>query len=248
MKPLVIDIQSLSFTYPKSTKPLINNLSLTVEEGSVFGLFGPNGAGKTTLISILTGLLKFKNGTITVLGEDLSKNKKLIQSQIGFVPQSLSLYEELSPIQNLKYFGAMQGMEEEVLVNRTKEVLEVLGLSQVANNAIKTFSGGMKRRVNLGIGVLHSPSLLFLDEPTVGVDVQSRNAIIDFLKLIQSKGTSLFYTSHHLMEAEELCDKIALIDQGEIIVEGELSTLLNERNEQSLESLFLSLTGRAYRD
>jgi ABC-2 type transport system ATP-binding protein len=166
----------------------------------------------------------------------------------GFIPQDFSFYQELSPVENLEFFGAWSGLHRRQIKKRTSELLEVLGLSDVSDLPVQKFSSGMKRRVNLAIGVIHDPPILFLDEPTVGVDVQTRHAIVAYLKELNKKGTTLIYTSHQLNEAEGLCDKIALIDEGRIIAHDWLSNLLRDHKKQGLEELFINLTGKAYRD
>lgn len=243
-----IHISQLSHQYPNAAKPLISELDLEIEEGQSFGVFGPNGAGKTTLMSLITSVIPYQSGSIKLFGKEVKDNRKEALSQIGYVPQSLSLYDELSPIQNLKYFGAMMGLKSDKIANRSLELLNYLGLEDVMHKPTRQFSGGMKRRVNLAIGVIHQPRILFLDEPTVGVDVQTRHAIIAYLKSLNAQGTTLFYTSHHLSEAQELCDQIALIDHGKILVKGGLDEVLANNNKPDLERLFLDLTGNEYRD
>jgi ABC-2 type transport system ATP-binding protein len=166
----------------------------------------------------------------------------------GFVPQDFSFYHELSPTENLEFFGAWAGLDSGTIKKRTDELLTVLGLTDVRHKQVQKFSGGMKRRVNLAISVIHRPTILFLDEPTVGVDVQTRFAIVDYLKLLNKEGMTLVYTSHQLHEAESLCRKIAMIDNGNIIVNDYLPNLLTEHQQEGLEGLFLSLTGKSYRD
>lgn len=248
MSTAALNITNLHYQYNGMEKPLLQGLNLEVNKGASFGLFGPNGAGKTTLMSLITGVLKCQEGAIELLGMDMSTEHKSVRKKFGYVPQSLSYYEELSPIQNLEYFGAMMSLQRSQIKGRTEELLEILGLSKVGKKAVKQFSGGMKRRVNLAIGVIHQPEILFLDEPTVGVDVQTRHAIIDYLKEMNKAGTTLVYTSHHLAEAEELCDEVALMDEGKILAKDSLKSLLDKHNHSSLESLFISLTGKEYRD
>ena len=242
-----VNINQLSFKY-KDQASLISSLDLTIEAGERFGIFGPNGAGKTTLMSLITGLIPYKQGSIKIFGNEVITNKRKINKIIGLVPQDFSFYEDLSPSENMEFFGAWYGLTKKAAKQRTEELLQIMGLEQVAGKPVKTFSGGMKRRVNLAIGVMHQPQILFLDEPTVGVDVQSRNAILSFLKDINNTGTTLVYTSHQLNEAEDLCNSVALIDQGAIIVRDSLSNLLVTHKQEGLEGLFLELTGRAYRD
>jgi len=242
-----IEINDISFAYP-GYPPCINNLNLTINQGERFGLFGPNGAGKTTLMQLMTGLLTYQKGSIQLLGNETKKHNKKVNHLFGFVPQDFSFYHELSPRENLAFFGAWAGLTKEQIKDRTLQLLQVLGLEDVADKPVNKFSGGMKRRVNLAIGVIHQPQVLFLDEPTVGVDVQSRHAIINYLKELNAVGSTLIYTSHQLNEAEDLCTKIALIDEGNIIAHDTLQNLMAEHRQDGLEGLFLNLTGRAYRD
>jgi ABC-2 type transport system ATP-binding protein len=245
---LAINISDIEFRYPDNPAVSFSNLSLKIEKGERFGLFGPNGAGKTTLMNLMTGLLKANKGTITLLGNDVSKHNKKVNKLFGFVPQDFSFYQELSPAENLEFFGAWSGLNQRQIKKRTNELLDILGLEDVRNKQVIKFSGGMKRRVNLAIGVIHNPQVLFLDEPTVGVDIQTRHAIISYLRELNDKGTTLIYTSHQLTEAEELVEQVAMIDHGEIITEGNIHSLLKEHKNESLEDLFINLTGRDYRD
>jgi len=248
MGDIAIQVANLNFHYPGNPNRCILNLNLEVLKGERFGLFGPNGAGKTTLMNLMTGLLKADSGGIRLLDLKMHPNNKSINKLFGFVPQDFSFYEELTPVENLEFFGAWSGLNANQIRNRSYELLEVLGLMSSKDKLVRKFSGGMKRRVNLAIGVMHNPKILFLDEPTVGVDVQTRHAIINYLIELNNQGTTLFYTSHQLNEAEELCQKIALIDEGRIIASNSLYELLNSHKEDGLEGLFLNLTGKAYRD
>jgi len=248
MNPLAVNIQDLCFAYPGQPAMLFSHLNLEIAAGTRFGLFGPNGAGKTTLMNLMTGLLSFEQGSILLSGNEIKKKDKSINRLFGLVPQELSFYQELTPVENLQFFGAWYGLNSAVIKQRTDELLNILGLIDVRNKPVEKFSGGMKRRVNLAIGVIHQPGILFLDEPTVGVDVQTRYAIINYLKELNKKGTTLIYTSHQLSEAEGLCEKIALIDEGKIIVHDDLNNLLSAYGENGLEGLFLNLTGKDYRN
>lgn len=248
MSDAAINIHDLAFQYAGQPKPVFSGLSLEVMTGERFGLFGPNGAGKTTLMSCMSGLLSFHHGSISLLGTQVLPHHKTVNTLYGLVPQDFSFYQELSPAENLAFFGAWYGLRKKQVKQKTAELLEVLGLADVANKQVQNFSGGMKRRVNLAIGIMHEPKLLFLDEPTVGVDVQTRHAIIEYLKHLNENGTTLVYTSHQLKEAEELCTQIALLDEGRIIAKGTLQQLLAANSETNLEGLFIKLTGRAYRD
>ena len=245
MNAPAIKIEHLNFHY-KDQAQLFNDLNLEIEQGERFGLFGPNGAGKTTLMSLMTGLFSFINGNIQLLGNSIKQKNKSVNKLFGFIPQDFSFYEELTPVENLQFFGAWCGLNKKEIAKRTTELFEILNLTSVKDKQVKKFSGGMKRKVNLAIGVIHQPQLLFLDEPTVGVDVQTRHEIINYLKQLNANGTTLIYTSHQLSEAEELCNKIALIDNGKIIALNTLDNLLAEHKQNSLEELFIHLTGRRF--
>jgi ABC-2 type transport system ATP-binding protein len=247
-QPFAIDIEHMGFAYPDNANSSFTDLNLKVAKGTRFGLFGPNGAGKTTLMNLMTGVLSANAGSIKILGLPTGTQNKEVNKLFGFVPQDFSFYQELSPAENLEFFGAWAGLNKTEINNRTAELLDILGLADVRNKPVAKFSGGMKRRVNLAIGVIHNPQVLFLDEPTVGVDVQTRHAIIGYLRTLNQNGTTLIYTSHHLSEAEELCEHIAMIDEGKIITQGHINDVLNAHNHRSLEELFINLTGKAYRD
>lgn len=225
------------------------DFSLCVNEGQIFGLLGPNGAGKTTLISMLCGLIKPTSGSFSIHNLTYAKNSNEIKKIIGVVPQEYALYPTLTARENLMYFGSMYGLKGDNIKEKVIESLDFLGLLKFADKRIETFSGGMKRRVNLIAGILHNPQLLFLDEPTVGVDVQSKNAIIDYLKKLNKNGTTIIYTSHHLSEAEDFCTDIAIIDRGLLYAQGTPESLINATpNANNLEDVFISLTGKELRD
>ena len=245
---LAIDVENIGFRYPGNPEMSFSQLSLKVAKGVRFGLFGPNGAGKTTLISLMTGLLSADEGHIKLLGQEIGKQKSGVNKLFGFVPQDFSFYHELSPVENLEFFGAWSGLDKQTIKTRTDELLTILGLNDVRNKQVQKFSGGMKRRVNLAIGVIHDPAILFLDEPTVGVDVQTGHAIINYLLQLNKKGTTLVYTSHQLNEAEAICEQVALIDGGKIIAQDSLGALLKTHNHDNLEQMFLNLTGKEYRN
>ncbi|MBF4515243.1 ABC transporter ATP-binding protein [Flavobacterium sp. ANB] len=227
----------------------LNEVSLHINEGNIFGLLGPNGAGKTTLISMLCGLVKPTSGHFTIDDLNYTDHSSQIKKIIGVVPQEYALYPTLTARENLQYFGSMYGLKGSDLKDKVIETLDLLGLLKFADKRIETFSGGMKRRVNLIAGILHNPKVLFLDEPTVGVDVQSKNAIIDYLKLLNQNGTTIIYTSHHLAEAEDFCTNIAILDRGKIYAQGTPSSLISSTdNARNLEEVFISLTGKDFRD
>jgi ABC-2 type transport system ATP-binding protein len=249
MSEFMVDIKNVSRKYKNAARPAIDNLSLTIPQQSVFGLLGPNGAGKTTLISMLCGLFKQDSGEICINGLNNSIYKKETKQLIGVVPQEIALYAKLTAYENLMFLGQMYGIETVELKKRIKENLQILGLEQNAGQQIQTFSGGMKRRVNLIAGVLHYPKLLILDEPTVGVDIQSKTAIIDLLKKInKEQGTTIFYTSHHLHEAEDFCSHIAILDEGKLITQGETKELIRLNNCNTIEEVYLKITGHRFRD
>jgi len=241
-------VEHLDFRYPGSEDVLLSGLNLAIAKGESFGLFGPNGAGKTTLMNLMTGVLKPSAGEISLLGHKMGGSGKKVNRLFGFVPQDFSFYRELSAVENLEFYGAWAGLDSKRTKKRTAELLSILGLEDVKDKEVGKFSGGMKRRINLAIGVIHNPSILFLDEPTVGVDVQTRHAIISYLKELNDNGTTLIYTSHQLSEAETLCRQMALIDSGKIIAEGTLEELSKKYKKKSLEELFISLTGKEFRD
>jgi ABC-2 type transport system ATP-binding protein len=245
----IIQIQSLSKKYKDADAFSLNDLTLTINEGQIFGLLGPNGAGKTTLISMLCGLIKPTSGSFTINNLMYAENALEIKKLIGVVPQEYALYPTLTAKENLLYFGSMYGLKGKELKNKVNESLDFLGLLKFADKRVETFSGGMKRRVNLIAGILHNPKVLFLDEPTVGVDVQSKNAIIDYLKQLNNSGTTIIYTSHHLSEAEDFCTDIAIIDRGKIYAQGTPKDLISSTpNARNLEDVFISLTGKELRD
>lgn len=243
-----IVVNNMSFGYDNQTPPLFANFNLTIAQGERFGLLGPNGAGKTTLMNLLTGVLLPDNGSISIEGKNLATQPIAAKKKFGLVPQAHSLYGELTAIENLYFFGAWSGVPQKEIEKRAEHLLQKMGLSEAKNKLVSKFSGGMKSRLNLIVGVVHQPQILFLDEPTSAVDVQSRHAIITFLKELNQTGTTLVYTSHLLSEAEQLCTKIALIDDGKIIALGTVTELLEKSGNNNLESLFISLTGRNFRD
>lgn len=246
---VMVEIKNVSRQYKNAARAAVNNLSLTIPQQSIFGLLGPNGAGKTTLISMLCGLFKPSNGELIINGHNLSSDLKLAKQIIGVVPQEIALYAKLTAYENLMFLGQMYGIETAELKKRIKENLQVLGLEENANQQVQTFSGGMKRRVNLIAGLLHHPKLLILDEPTVGVDIQSKTAIIDLLKKVnKEQETTIFYTSHHLHEAEDFCSHIAIIDEGKLITQGETKELIRTNNCATIEEVYLKITGHRFRD
>ncbi|WP_028979578.1 ABC transporter ATP-binding protein [Sporocytophaga myxococcoides] len=245
----MVQVNNLFKTYKKGFAPALTGVNLTIQKGDFFGLLGPNGAGKTTLISIICGLSSANIGTAYMNETDILKFPEKIKKIYGLVPQDIALYPSLTAEENLSFFGRMYGIPGNTIKSEVDFWLTKMGLSNHRYKKISEYSTGMKRRVNLIAGILHKPSIIILDEPTVGVDVQSRVLILETLKEINSKGTTVIYTSHYLEEAEDLCNRIAIIDKGRIIKEGAPAQLIAQENPCSnLEDLFIKLTGKELRD
>lgn len=220
----------------------VDRVSFEIEAGQTYGLLGPNGAGKTTTISMIAGLLAADAGTVALLGEPVTPARKTL---IGLVPQDIALYPDLSAAENLQFFGKLQNLKGAELRTRIDEVLEVVGLRDRAKDHIDTYSGGMKRRANIAVGLLHQPRLLILDEPTVGVDPQSRNSILEAVAALGGSGMAVLYTTHYMEEAERLCDRVGIIDQGRLIAEGTRDELINRLGEQTTVSFRVNSGHRA---
>jgi ABC-2 type transport system ATP-binding protein len=217
--PNILEVQNLVKKYGDFTA--VKGISFNIKEGEIFSLLGPNGAGKTTTISMLSTLYTPTSGDATIGGHSISKDPMSVKQVIGVVPQDLALYEDLTAKENLIFWGQMYGLSGKSLNSRVDEVLEQIGLVDKAKNRVKTYSGGMKRRVNIGVGLLHKPRLLFMDEPTVGIDPQSRRAILDTVKdLNLRQGMTVLYTTHYMEEAAELSNRVGIIDHGELIALG----------------------------
>jgi ABC-2 type transport system ATP-binding protein len=217
----------------------VDDLGFAIREGETYGLLGPNGAGKSTAISMIVGILARDAGEVLIDGEPLTEGSVRVKAKIGYVPQDLAVYPDLSARENLRFFARLYGMNRRETAARVNEVLEVVGLADRAKDLVKHYSGGMKRRLNIGLGLLHRPRLLILDEPTVGVDPQSRNAILDSVAHLAGEGMAILYTTHYMEEAERLCDRIGIIDQGRIRAEGtqrELVALVGEQDHVTLTS------------
>lgn len=245
----IIEIRELTKRYKGNDEPAIKSISLDIYRGEIFGLLGPNGAGKTTTISILCGLFPPTKGSVLLDGLDIHTEINQIKRIIGVVPQDIALYPTLTARENLTFFGNMYGLRGKMLKEKIDGYLEEFGLINHSNKIVSRFSGGMKRRVNLIAGLLHDPKVVFLDEPTVGIDVQSRIEILNYLKAINKKGTTIIYTSHYMEEAENLCSRVAIIDRGNIISLGNPKELVSEHPEfKNLENIFIHLTGKELRD
>lgn len=238
----MIRIENLSKRY--NTILALNQLSMHIEKGVIFGLLGPNGAGKTTLISILNGLSSFEKGSIEIFGLPLHNNLKQIRKRCTFIPQSLALYENLSVIENLRFFAGIQLIIGSDLKNNLDYAISVNHLDKLLDQKAATLSGGQKRRLNIAIGLLNNPEILYFDEPTIGIDPESRNDILETIRSFKKDNKTVIYTSHYMDEIEKICDEAAIINHGKIVLQGNLQTMLKESEDpsMSLESLFIQLT------
>jgi ABC-2 type transport system ATP-binding protein len=241
----MIAIDQLHVSYPKAENPAVDGLSL---QGEIYGLLGPNGAGKTSTIKVICGLQKVTGGQVTVFGKSINSSRNEALSSIGLAPQEIALYPSLTAFENLRFIGEQYKVERHELALRIDKLLERFELKDKAGEQVQNYSGGMKRRLNLIASLLHDPSILILDEPTTGVDVQSRAIIHEYLKEENEKGLTVVYTSHHLDEAEKLCQRVGIIDHGKMLAEGTPEQLLSNYSCSDLESVFISLTGRKSRD
>ena len=235
-----IEVKHLSKQYKETTTLALNDVSFNVKKGEIYGILGANGAGKTTLMSILFGSLHPTMGSFSICG--MTYRQHALRYKIGVVPQEYALYPTLTARENLSYFGSLYKLRGKELTTLVNTALQRVGLSEVADKKITHFSGGMKRRINLVAGILHHPEVLFLDEPTVGVDVQSKNIIIDYLKELNEGGMSILYTSHHLQEAQDFCHRIAILSEGQLIKEDTPHNLIKEVKAYNLEEAFIQLT------
>lgn len=249
MQEAAISINDLTKRYAQSKVSALRGITLNVKKGEFFGLLGPNGCGKTTLISILTGLIRSSSGTAKVDGKNVRSKINQVKPQIGLVPQEIALYPSLSIIDNLKYFGKLYGLHRAELKQRIDECVALAQLERFAKKPIQTFSGGMKRRANLVIGLIHKPRILFLDEITVHVDPQSRNVILDILKMLNKNDVTMIYTTHYLEEAQQMCERVAIMDLGKIIaIDSPANLIAQTDNARDLGEVFLQLTGHHLRD
>ena len=250
---LEVNVQNLVKTFGKHEA--VKGVSFTIGKGEIFGLLGPNGAGKSTTINMMCGYLEPTSGD-TIIGDiSVRKEPRKAKRTIGVVPQEIALYGDLTSTENLEFFGEIYGLPTKERRARADEVLHFVGLYDRRKDAIKTFSGGMQRRINMAIAMMHRPAFLLMDEPTVGVDPQSRENIFDTIEKIRDTGTTILYTTHYMEEAERLCNHIAIMDEGKIIAMGTLDQLLALRDEQrevhrphGLQELFIQLTGKTLRD
>jgi len=251
----MLKVEGVSFRYAGGEEPVLRQLSIDVPAGGIFGLLGPNGAGKTTLISILAGQLRAE-GSVTVDGTPLEELRRREPASLGLVPQEFAFYPMLTCVENLRFFGAVQGLGGARLRERVDSVANFARIVNVMPRRAGELSGGLRRRLNLAIGLLTEPRILLLDEPTVGVDPQSRSFLLDSIRALAGEGRTLLYTSHYMEEVEAICDHVAIIDAGRVLRQGALAELLRDdaavvpvrHNSRSLEQLFMHLTSRSLRD
>jgi len=222
----LLEVSHLRKTYGQTVA--VDDISFQVEAGEVFGLVGPNGAGKSTTMMVLAGLRQADSGTVTIAGASPGQGNHALQQTLGVVPQDLAIYADLTAKENLDFFGGIYGLREADLAQRIALVLEQTGLTSHADQYVRTFSGGMKRRLNFGVGVLHGPRLVILDEPTVGVDSQSRSHLLECVRQLAADGVGVIYASHYMEEVQSICRRVAIIDQGKILVQGTLEELLDK--------------------
>lgn len=251
MEELVLSIEGLTKKF--DNKAVVDHISLDIKKGEVFGLLGPNGAGKSTTMNMICSLLKSTAGTIKIFGSDIKKSNKQIKSKIGYIPQELAIHGNLKAWENVELFTSLYNVKGKELKAAVDESLEFVELTDNRNMLAKNFSGGMKRRLNIACALGHKPDLLIFDEPTVGIDPQSRNFILEKIKYANQQGTTVIYTSHYMEEVEAICTRIAIMDRGKLIACGtkeELKNLVRKEGDGdiSLEEVFLSLTGKKLRD
>lgn len=244
-----LQVDELVKHYKGASLPAVDGISFTVGQGEIFGLLGPNGAGKTTAISIMTTLLQPDSGGVMVMGHDVKRDATAAKKVLGLVPQHIALYQEMTVLENLNFFGKIHGFSGGELADRVAEVVDFTGVADHAGKIVANCSGGIQRRANLAAGLIHQPVLLFLDEPTVGIDAQSRNLILEKLVDRKEAGMALVYTTHYMEEAEQICDRIMIMDQGrDLVVDTPAALLSANPGCNSLQDLFFTLTGKNLRD
>lgn len=248
-----VEVQHLVKTFGKHEA--VKDLSFTIGKGEIFGLLGPNGAGKSTTINMMCGYLEATSGDTFIDGQSITREPRKVKRMIGVVPQEIALYNDLNALENLEFFGEIYGLSSKARKERAQALLHFVGLYDRRKEAVKRFSGGMQRRINLAIALIHQPSFLMMDEPTVGVDPQSREHIFAIIEQLRDQGTTILYTTHYMEEAERLCNRIAIMDEGQIIALGTLEKLLTMRDQHrevqrphGLQELFIQLTGKTLRD
>lgn len=228
----ILEVSQLRKTYDK--KQALQDVTFSLKAGTCFGFLGPNGAGKSTTMKILTGIVKPDSGSVKLFGQDITLNPSAVSEFIGYVPQDITLYEKLNAYDNLEFFGQSYGVKGSELKKRIHEVLEKTGLLDRANDGVHTYSGGMKRRINIAAALLHRPKLLILDEPTVGIDPQSRNHVFEMIRDLNNEGVTIIYSTHYMEEVEVLCDQVAIMDQGTVKANGPLGELLENYGQKAI--------------
>ncbi len=226
----------------------VDGLCLNIAKGELFGLLGPNGAGKTTTVNILCGLTEPTSGSVIVAGYDIQKEIAKVKTLIGVCPQETPVYTYLTGRENIDLFGNLYEMPKEKLKERAVNLLHILGLSEDADRRVGKYSGGMKRRLNLIMALIHDPEIAFLDEPTVAMDPQTRHAVWEFIKELKKAGKTIILTTHYMEEAQELCDRVGIIDHGKLIALGSPESLMKKYGARNLEEVFIQLTGRKIRE
>ncbi len=245
-------LKTVDLTKKYDGRTVVDNLNIEIKKGEIFGLLGPNGAGKSTTMNMICNIVKPDYGTVEFMGKDFRKNKKELSKRLGYIPQNLAIHGSLKAWENVELFTSLYGIKGEELKDRIDESLEYVGLSERRNDYAKNFSGGMKRRLNIACAIGHHPDLLIFDEPTVGIDPQSRNFILEKIKESNKNGATVIYTSHYMEEVEAICSRIAIMDNGRVIASGtseELKKLVVDDVESiTLEEVFLTITGKKLRD
>lgn len=248
-----VEVQHLVKTFGKYEA--VKDISFTIGKGEIFGLLGPNGTGKSTTINMMCGYLEPTSGDTLIDGQSITREPRRVKRMIGVVPQEIALYNDLNSLENLEFFGAIYGLSSKARKERAQALLHFVGLHDRRKEPVKKFSGGMQRRINMAIALMHQPAFLMMDEPTVGVDPQSREHIFDTIEQLRDQGTTILYTTHYMEEAERLCNRIAIMDEGQIVAVGTLEQLLAMRDHNrevqrphGLQELFIQLTGKPLRD
>ncbi len=248
-----IEIQNLVKSFGKHE--VVKDISFTIGKSEIFGLLGPNGAGKSTTIHMMCGYLEPSSGDTLIAGQSITKSPRKVKRMLGIVPQEIALYADLNSLENLNFFGEIYGLSSQERKERSRDLLHFFELYDRRKEPVKNFSGGMQRRLNMAIALIHQPAFLMMDEPTVGIDPQSREHIFASIELLRDQGTTILYTTHYMEEAERLCDHIAIMDEGRIIALGTLEQLLALRDHNrevqrphGLQELFIQLTGKTLRD
>lgn len=246
---IILEMKSIKKKFGEKT--VVDNMSFNVNRGEILGFIGPNGAGKSTTINMITTILDADGGKVLFEGREVNANDNDFKKSLGYVPQDIALFSDLSAYENVKLFGALYGLKGKYLSRRIKETLELVGLYDRKDDYPDSFSGGMKRRLNIACSIVHKPKVLIMDEPTVGIDPQSRNNILEVIKSLRDEGTTVIYTSHYMEEVDAICTRLIIVDSGHIIESGnkdEIKAKYRSKGFNNLEEIFLNLTGKELRD